>query len=73
MKPIEIQMRIRTLQAEINDWKKILAEKSCEDCANRQPNHGCTLAGGAVPPVEVQKVGCPAWRWDGIPFSAEEA
>lgn len=68
MRPVEITLRIQTLERELQLWKNILANKSCHDCAHFANAPICALAHGASPPPEVQKVGCPSWVWDEIPF-----
>lgn len=67
MKPIEIEVKIACARREMEHWQGILAKKSCHDCQHFQ-HPGCQLANGISPPAEVQKVGCPAYEWDEIPF-----
>lgn len=67
MKPIEIEVKIACARREMEHWQGILAKKSCHDCVHFQ-HPGCQLANGISPPPEVQKVGCPEWVWDSIPF-----
>lgn len=67
MKPIEIEVKIACARRELEHWQGILSKKSCHDCVHFQ-HPGCQLANGISPPPEVQKVGCPEWTWDSIPF-----
>lgn len=67
MKPIEIEVKIACARREMEQWQAILARKSCHDCIHFQ-HPGCQLANGISPPTEVQKVGCPSYEWDEIPF-----
>lgn len=67
MKPIEIEVKIACARREMEHWQGILRDKSCQGCIHFQ-HPGCRLAGGIMPPAEVQKVGCPSWEYDGIPF-----
>jgi hypothetical protein len=41
-------------------------QRRCDHCRSRQ--NGCQLAGGQMPPEQVQKAGCQSWMWAGIPF-----
>lgn len=66
MKPIEITTRIRVLEGELKIWRGVLADKRCHNCMHFAS--GCLLAGGELPPPDVQKTGCPEWAWDSIPF-----
>lgn len=68
MTEAEIRARIQQHEAEIAMWRGVLANKGCETCQNFTSARGCALADGATPPPEVQRAGCPAWRWDPIPF-----
>jgi hypothetical protein len=67
MKVSEIQVKIQCAEREAHYWREILRKKSCADCINWYDS-GCKLANGERPPPEVEKVGCPAWAWDEIPF-----
>lgn len=67
MSPLEINVKINIARREMEFWQGILRDKSCKDCINF-PEGVCKLAGGQVPPPDVQKVGCPAWEYDEIPF-----
>lgn len=67
MKPSEIKVKISIAQREVNFWQEILDKKSCKDCEQFSTG-ACKLAGGVVPPAEIQQVGCPEWSWDSIPF-----
>lgn len=62
-----IQVRINIASRELEYWRNLLRDKSCNDCENFQDG-GCKLANGQRPPPEVQKVGCDSWEWDEIPF-----
>lgn len=66
MKPFEIEIKITLARREMQYWQDILAKKSCKDCENF-PTGVCKIA-MCTPPVDVQKVGCPQWAWDTIPF-----
>lgn len=67
MKVSEIEFKIQLAEKEAKYWRDILADKACVNCLHFATG-GCDLAGGQVPPPEVQKAGCPAWEWDQIPF-----
>lgn len=67
MKQVEIEVKVGILRKELAYWEGILANKGCKDCMEFQQGR-CRLAGGAVPPPEVQQTGCPEWQWDDIPF-----
>lgn len=67
MSPAEIQLKINIAQREADFWRGILKRKGCRDCAQWM-YPGCGLAEGNEPPAEVIKVGCDAWKWDGITF-----
>lgn len=68
MRPVEIEIKIKSIRRELECWQGILANKACNTCKNFGPACGCQLADGLVPPAEVQKTGCPEWQWDQIPF-----
>lgn len=68
MRPAEIQVKINIAQREADYWRNVLKNKGCHDCINFQRN-ACELANGQTPPLDVQKVGCPEWTWDEIPFN----
>ena len=40
--------------------------KSCQSCMHW--SRGCKLAGGQMPPEDIQKAGCQSWNWDGVVF-----
>jgi hypothetical protein len=40
--------------------------KSCQLCLHW--SRGCKLAGGKVPPEQVQREGCASRDWDGVVF-----
>lgn len=67
MKVFEIEVKVAMARREMQYWQEIIAKKSCNDCQNYQRG-GCTQAGGANPPAQVIKTGCPEWNWDEIPF-----
>jgi len=67
MTPAEIEVKIACARREMEYWQGILKDKSCHGCANFQQG-GCVKAGGITPPLDVQKVGCPEWVWDCVPF-----
>ena len=67
MKTAEIQVKINIAKQEMQYWQSIMTSRSCRDC-EQFPSGVCKLAGGIVPPPEVQKTGCPEWSWDEIPF-----
>jgi len=46
--------------------EKIPDKPSCGTCEHFQ--QGCVLSGGAMPPQEVQAVGCKSWAYNWIPF-----
>lgn len=67
MTPAQITVKINIAQREADYWREILAKRSCLDCQHwKQP--GCGLANDELPPSDVQKTGCPEWKWDEIPF-----
>lgn len=68
MTPAEITVKINVARREMEYWQNLLRDKSCKDCKHFQ-RHVCDLAGGQIPPDNVQKVGCDSWAWDCIPFS----
>lgn len=57
---------ISTLEAAIAQLRSMKVSRSCSDCEHWGPV-GCALA-GAVPPLDVQSVGCELWKWSGCPF-----
>lgn len=63
----EITVRRDAAKKDLEHWQWILDKKGCENCIHWN-GHGCKASNGAVPPPEVQKAGCPAWRYDLIPF-----
>lgn len=65
MTKLEIRQRIASLQSEIAYLQAI--QTNCANCVHWKQG-GCELAGGAVPPENVQRDGCESWRWDEIPF-----
>lgn len=62
-----IRQRITFHEAECRTWREILAKKSCSTC-EQFDNGACKLAGGVEPPAEVQRVGCPSWVFEFVPF-----
>ena len=64
----EIAKRIEVLRMEISFLESI--HTGCSSC-DAFDGRGCKLAGGLMPPDEVQRNGCPAWVWDSIPFNLE--
>jgi hypothetical protein len=67
MKPAEIQVKINIARREMEYWQGLLNNKCCKECKHFETGV-CALAGGIMPPVEVQKTGCPEWCWCCIPF-----
>lgn len=67
MKVSEIQVKINVARREMEYWQDILRTKSCDGCESFYLG-GCKKADGQTPPADVQKVGCPEWTWDEIPF-----
>ena len=67
MREFEIQVKINCAKREVEYWEGVLERKQCRGCANWDGS-GCALAGGIMPPLDVQKTGCPEWLWDCIPF-----
>jgi len=67
MSPAEIEVKIACARREMEHWGQVLQKKSCESCEHFWDS-GCKLANGVKPPPEVQKTGCPEWRYDCIPF-----
>ena len=70
MTPAEIEVKITLLTKELAFWQHVSKDRRCNKCANWDGS-GCKLAGGLVPPDEVQRNGCPAWVWDDVPFNLE--
>lgn len=46
--------------------EKIELKKECQSC--KHWDMGCALAGGKVPPRDVQENGCKVWEWSKVPF-----
>lgn len=67
MKIAEIEVKIACARREMEHWQNILNTRKCQDCEHWSGS-GCDKAGGAVPPPDVQKTGCPEWQWNLIPF-----
>jgi len=66
MKPVEIQVKISIARREMEFWQSILQNKSCKDCEKFQ--QGVCEEFNAIPPEDVQRVGCDSYEWDTIPF-----
>jgi hypothetical protein len=63
----EVQVRRDAAKKDLERWQRVLDKKACDSCIH-WTGHGCKASGGAVPPAEVQRTGCQAWRYDLIPF-----
>jgi hypothetical protein len=62
----EIKARVLELKREISFLEQIYT--GCGACQHYVAGRVCALAGNIEPPAEVKDVGCPAWKWDGVPF-----
>lgn len=63
----KIRERIAFHEIECRTLREILAQKSCKTCEHFD-GLACKLAGGAIPPFDVQRIGCPSWTYEHIPF-----
>lgn len=68
MTPGEIQVKITLAQKEAAYWQGLLDNKGCLSCKHFDDGFTCGLTDRIAPPAEVKKTGCPAWKWDEIPF-----
>lgn len=59
--------RLKTAAESLLKWLEGVPDaRSCETCEHWERGR-CRLA-NAVPPAEVQAVGCEMWKFDGVPF-----